>query len=59
HLRLIMNGGLCMSDFQTYLREQLNNPEFRREYEVLEPEYEAIRAMIGARIAADMGKAEE
>ncbi len=47
-----------MSDLQEYLREQLNDPEFRREYEALEPEYEAIRAIIGARIEANMTQKE-
>ena len=35
--------------FDDYLAEQLKNPEFRREYEALEPEMEVIRAMIDAR----------
>ena len=47
-----------MSDLQEYLREQLNDPKFRREYEALEPEYEAIRAIIGARIEANMTQKE-
>lgn len=38
-----------MSDFQKYLSEQLEDPEFAAEYEALRPEYEAIRAMIAAR----------
>ena len=47
-----------MSDIQKYLHEQLNDPEFRREYEALEPEYEAIRGIIGARIDANMTQKE-
>lgn len=47
-----------MNDLQKYLHEQLNDPEFRREYEALEPEYEAIRAIIGARIDANMTQKE-
>ena len=47
-----------MSDLQKYLHEQLNDPEFRHEYEALESEYEAIRAIIGARIDANMTQKE-
>ncbi len=32
-----------------HLKEQLKDPEFRREYEALEPEYEIIRQIILAR----------
>lgn len=36
-------------DFDTYLREQLKDPEFRSEYEALEPEFAIMRAMVNAR----------
>ena len=36
-------------DFQRYLDKQLENKEFRKEYEALEPEYIIKRAMIEAR----------
>ena len=36
-------------DFDTYLQEQLKNPEFRAEYEALEPEFTIMRAMVEAR----------
>ena len=36
-------------DFQKYLDKQLENKEFRKEYEALEPEYIIMRAMIEAR----------
>ena len=36
-------------DFQKYLDKQLENKEFRREYEALEPEYIIMKAMIEAR----------
>lgn len=39
-----------MSDFRNHLDRQLQNPEFAAEYEQLRPEYEAIRAVIAARI---------
>lgn len=39
-----------MSDFRNHLNRQLQDPEFAAEYEQLRPEYEAIRAVIAARI---------
>ena len=36
-------------DFQKYLERQLQNDEFRREYDALEPEYTIMQAMIAAR----------
>ena len=36
-------------DFERYLEEQLKDPEFRKEYEALEPEYTIMQAMIDAR----------
>lgn len=38
-----------MSDFRDYLNEQLKNPEFKKEWDDLEPEYNTIQAMIDAR----------
>jgi len=35
--------------FRDHLKEQLKDPEFRSEYEALEPEYEIIRQIILAR----------
>jgi len=35
--------------FDEHLAEMLQDPEFRREYEALQPEYEIIRQLIGAR----------
>lgn len=29
-------------DFREFLKEELKDPEFRKEWEVLEPEYQAI-----------------
>jgi ribosome-binding protein aMBF1 (putative translation factor) len=36
-------------EWQEYLDEQLENPEFRREWDALQPEYAMIQAMIEAR----------
>ena len=38
-----------MKTFNAYLKEQLKDPEFRKEYEALEPEFAIIQAMINAR----------
>lgn len=38
-----------MDDMQKYLEEQLKNPEFKKEYDALEPEFAVIRAILDAR----------
>ena len=38
-----------MSDFKAFLAEQLRDPEFRREYDALEPEFALVQALIDAR----------
>ena len=38
-----------MTTFKEYLNEQMQDPEFRAEYEALEPEFVIIGAMIEAR----------
>ena len=43
-----------MDDLERFLNEQMQDPEFAAEYEALQPEYEAIRAVIGARIESHM-----
>ena len=53
-----MRGGITMSDFRKYLDEQMNDPEFAAEYEALRPEYEAIRAVIAARLESRMTQKE-
>ena len=47
-----------MSDLQSYIEKQLENEEFRKEYEALRPEYEAICAVIAARIEQNMTQKE-
>ena len=41
---------LYMIDFQKYKEQQLEDPEFRKEYEALEGEMNAIRAQLRAQI---------
>ena len=38
-----------MSDFRDYLEKQLQNPEFKEEWENLEPEYNMMQALVEAR----------
>lgn len=38
-----------MTNFKDYLQEQLQDPEFREEYDALDPEFSFIQAMIDAR----------
>ena len=38
-----------MDDFKKFLTSQLENPEFKKEWDKLEPEYQIMRAMIKAR----------
>lgn len=47
-----------MSDFRKYLDQQMNDPEFAAEYEAMQPEYEAIRAVIAARLESHMTQKE-
>lgn len=44
------------TDFREYLAEQLKDPEFKREWDRLEPAYQAQRALIRARIDAKMSQ---
>ena len=36
--------------FDDYLQEQLKDPEFKKEWDDIQPEMDVIRAMIDARI---------
>ncbi|MGN1416777.1 MAG: helix-turn-helix domain-containing protein [Oscillospiraceae bacterium] len=38
-----------MTNFNDYLNEQMKNPEFRSEYDALEPEFAVMQAIIDAR----------
>lgn len=38
-----------MSDFHKLLEKELQNPEFKKEWDALEPEFNMIQAMIDAR----------
>ncbi len=47
-----------MSDFKNYLAQQMEDSAFAAEYEAQRPEYEAIRAVIAARLACNMTQKE-
>ncbi len=47
-----------MSDFQAYLKKQLKDPEFKKEWDNLEPEFNAIQAIIDARKKCNMTQKE-
>ena len=53
-----MKGVITMSDFKNYLAQQMEDPAFAAEYEAQRPEYEAIRAVIAARLACNMTEKE-
>lgn len=38
-----------MDDFEKYLEEQLERPDFKKEYDALEEEYQMISSLIAAR----------
>ena len=38
-----------MSEFREFLNEQLQDPEFRKEWDVLEPEFTIVQALMEAR----------
>lgn len=44
--------------FNDFLAEQLKDPEFRKEYEALQPEHAVIQAMIDARRASGLTQKE-
>lgn len=44
--------------FEELHREWMKDPEFRREYEALEPEFQIARQMIGARLKRKMSQAQ-
>ena len=44
--------------FDDFLQEQLKNPEFRKEYEALQPEHAIIQAIIDARTTSGLTQKE-
>ena len=47
-----------MSEFQELLQEQLKDPDFKKEWDDIQPEMDVIRAMIDARIEQNLTQKE-
>ena len=47
-----------MTNFDEFLTEQMKKPEFRKEWEALQPEYAIVKAMIDARNKTGMTQKE-
>ena len=47
-----------MDDLDRFLNEQLKDPEFKAEWERIQPEYEVMRALIDARIKLNLTQKE-
>lgn len=47
-----------MSSFNEFVNEQLKNPEFKKEWDDIQPEMDVIRAMVEARISQNMTQKE-
>lgn len=47
-----------MSEFQDLLKEQLKDPEFKKEWDDIQPEMDVIRAMMDARISQNLSQKE-
>ncbi len=47
-----------MSEFKDFLNEQLQNPEFKKEWDDIQPEMDVIRAMVEARISQNITQKE-
>ena len=47
-----------MRKFNDFLDEQLQNEEFRKEYENMQPEFDVIRAIIDARVSQNLTQKE-
>ena len=47
-----------MSEFNDFLNEQLEDPEFRKECEDIQPEMDVIRAIVDARISQNLTQKE-
>lgn len=47
-----------MSSFNEFFKEQLKNPEFKKEWDDIQPEMDVIRAIIEARISQNITQKE-
>ena len=47
-----------MKTFNQFFDEQMRNPDFKKEYENLQPEFDVIRALVDARISVHITQQE-
>ena len=47
-----------MTKFDDFLKEQMENEDFKREYEALEPEFNIKQAMVNARVSQGLTQQE-
>ena len=47
-----------MSDYKKYLKQQLKNEDFKKEWDALQPEMALISAMVDARISKNLSQKE-
>lgn len=46
---MITNGGIAMYNFEDYKNELLQDPELRKEWDALDPEFNEIRRIMKAK----------
>ena len=56
--KTLQKGMLNNMKFDDYLQEQLKDPEFKKEWDDIQPEMDVIRAMIDARIEQNLTQKE-
>ena len=56
--RFLGKRGNTMSEFRELLNEELKNPEFKKEWDNIQPEMDVIRAMVDARISQNLTQKE-
>ena len=44
--------------FESFLKEQLKDPEFKAEWDALEPEFSIVQALIDARVSSGLTQSE-
>ena len=56
--KIIWKGVKNMKRFDDYLSEQMQNEEFKKEYENMQPEFDVIRAIVAARTSQNLTQKE-
>nr|WP_308747499.1 hypothetical protein [Bariatricus massiliensis] len=51
---IILKGLIRMKKFDDFLEEQMQNQEFKKEYDDLQPEFDVIRAIVDARTSQNL-----